>query len=103
MWILFLLLLIVFEGIADVLAKNYSLHGGALYFAAAIAGYIAANIFWLFSLRTGAGLARGAVMFSVASAIAAVLLGLLLYRETVSARAVAGIFLGVISLVLIMY
>ena len=103
MWILFLLLLIIFEAIADILAKNYSLHAGAFYFVGAILAYVIANVFWLFSLRSGAGLARGAMIFSIASAIAAVLLGLLLYRETVSARAIAGIFLGVVSLMLIMY
>lgn len=96
-------MLIVFEGIADILTKNYSLHGGALYFAAAISAYVVANLFWIFSLRSGAGLARGAMIFSVGSAIIAVLLGLLLYRETVSIRSIVGIFLGIVSLVLIIY
>lgn len=103
MWIFFLLLLIVFEGVADILAKNYSLHAGLFYFVGAISAYVVANVFWLFALRNGAGLARGSIIFSVASAVTAVLLGLLLYRETVPLRGIAGIFLGIISLVLIMY
>ena len=103
MWILFLLFLIVFEAIADIFAKNYSLHAGVFYFLGAIVAYVVANVFWLFSLRSGAGLARGAIIFSVASAIVAVLLGLLLYRETVSARGITGILFGIVSLILILY
>ena len=103
MWIFFLILLIVFEGLADVLSKEYSLRTGWVWFIGALAAYVIGNIFWLFSLRRGAGLARGAEIFSVATAIAALLIGLFYYHEVVHPREIAGMVLGIIALALIVW
>jgi drug/metabolite transporter (DMT)-like permease len=64
--------------------------------------YLVANAFWLFALKNGSGLAKGAVIFSVASAAIAVCLGYFIYREPVTAMQVAGMVLGLVSLVLIL-
>lgn len=103
MWILPLSLLVLFELIADVLSKEWALHGLVIRFVGAILGYVVANIFWLIALKDGAGLARGAMIFSVASAIIAVALGAFLYKERVSGTEIAGIILGVAALVLIFW
>ena len=100
-WILPLSLLIIFEAIADILAKEWQLHRGTLLWIGAIAGFVVANIFWLFALKNGAGLARGGMIFSVASAILATAIGLLMYKEEVSRMEVAGMALGLVALVLI--
>ena len=100
-WVFTLLLLILFEGIADVLAKEWALHGTALRWTGAIAGYVLANTFWLFALRNGSGLTRGAIIFSVASAILAVVIGLVLYREEISKTEALGVILGIVALGLI--
>ena len=103
MWIIPLALLIFVEALADVLAKEWSLRRGWVLWLGAIAAYVLANTFWLFALKAGSGLARGGIIFSVASAILAAGLGLVLYHEDVSKAQFLGIALGVISIVLIFW
>jgi drug/metabolite transporter (DMT)-like permease len=103
MWIIALGLLIAFEAIADILSKEYSLHGTFLYWALALSGYIIANIFWLESIRKGSGLARGAILFSIGSAIAAILIGAIKYQEKIGRVEFVGILVGVLSIVLIFW
>lgn len=103
MWILPLGLLIVFELVADVLAKEWSLHGHAVRWIGAIAAYVIANTFWLIALRQGSGLARGAIIFSVATAIIAASLGLFLYKENLTRLQIIGVLIGIVSLVLIFW
>lgn len=100
-WIIPIALLLLFEGVADVFSKHYSLSGHPLPWIGAIAGYIIGNIFWLSAIRSGSGLARGSIIFSVGSAIVAVVLGLLLYKEKTSSLEIVGIILGVIAIAII--
>ena len=102
-WIFPLTLLIAFELVADIFSKEYSLKGGWLLWAGAIAGYIIANIFWLSAIKNGSGLARGAIIFSVGSAVVATGIGLLVYNEKVNTLQVIGMLLGIVSLVLIFW
>jgi len=103
MWIIPLTLLILFELVADIFAKEWSLHGNWIRWTGAILGYIIANIFWLFALKGGSGLAKGAAIFSIASAIIAVLLGVILYKESLTTIQLIGIGIGIISLILIFW
>ena len=101
-WLLPLFGLIGFEIVADIFAKEYSLKGGWLWFGA-IAGYVIANSFWLYSIKHGAGLARGANIFSVSTAIIATIIGVYFYKEELGNFQMIGIFLGIISLTLIFW
>jgi drug/metabolite transporter (DMT)-like permease len=103
LWIIPLSFLIAFEMIADVLAKEYSLKGYWYLWVAAILGYIVANSFWLYAIRHGSGLARGAIIFSVATGIIAILIGVYYYHESVSRTQFAGLILGIISITLIFW
>ena len=100
-WLYFLLLLVVFELIADILAKQFALSGELVFAILAILGYIAANTAWLISLRTGAELGKGAVLFAVLSAIGAVLIGLLIYKEKANPYQLIGLALGVAAIALL--
>ncbi|MBI4136224.1 MAG: EamA family transporter [Candidatus Vogelbacteria bacterium] len=103
-WVIPLLVLVLFELIADIFAKEWSLRNYPWLLAvAALLGYLLANTSWLFALRYGSGLARGAIVFSVASAILAILVGLLFYKEQLSLIQIAGAALGIIALVLIFW
>ena len=102
-WIFPLSLLIFFEIVADYFAKEYSLKGGWLFWGLAILGYIVANIFWLNAIRNGSGLARGAIIFSVGSAVVAVMLGVFLFKEHVNSLQVVGLLLGIVSLILLFW
>ncbi len=97
-WLLPLSLLIVFEIVADILSKEWSV-GKPIYFAiGAILAYVIANTFWLFALKYGSGLAKGAIIFSVASAILATVIGVLLYKEEVTRLQLVGMVLGILSI-----
>jgi len=102
-WILPISLLIVFEVVADILAKEWSLNRPVVFAVGAILAYVVANTFWLFALKNGSGLAKGAVIFSVASAICASVLGIVFYGEKLNMLQLAGVFFGIISLVLIFW
>ena len=102
-WILPLSILIFFELVADIFAKNWSIKGGWLLAAGALMGYLLGNTFWLFALKNGSGLAKGAIIFSLASAIFAIGLGVFLYKEPISKYQAFGLFLGVVSLIFIFW
>ena len=97
-WLYFLLLLVAFELVADILAKQFAVSGKFAFAVLAILGFIAANTAWLITLRTGAELSRGAILFSVLSGIGAVLIGLFIYHEKVSPYQVIGLALGVVAI-----
>jgi multidrug transporter EmrE-like cation transporter len=64
-----------------------------------ILGYVAANIAWLISLRSGGELGKGTVIFAALSGIAAVVIGLLVYREKVGPYQIVGLVLGIVAIV----
>ena len=103
MWIFPLILLIIFEMVADIFAKEWSLKPSVLLWIGAIGAYVVANAFWLFALKEGSGLARGSAIFSVASAILALTIGAFLYKEQLGTVEYIGIGLGVASLVCIFW
>jgi len=78
-WVYFILLLVVAELAANVFAKQFALHGRLSTAAFSILGFIAANIAWLFALRTGVGIGKGFIVGAVLSGIGTVLLGVLVY------------------------
>lgn len=102
-WIILLIVVIILELIADVLSKQWSLEPKALFLIGGIFFYLIANIAWLLALRNGAGLARGVCIFSVACAVVATIIGLVFYKEPVDKLQLAGIILGIFSLVLIFW
>ncbi len=101
-WILPLMGLIGFEVVADIFAKEYSLKGGFLWFGA-ILSYVIANSFWLYSIKHGAGLARGATIFSVSTAVIATIIGVYIYHEELRPYQMAGIGFGILALTLIFW
>jgi len=97
-WLYYLLVLVVFELVADVLAKQFAVSGKYVFAILSIVGFIAANTAWLISLRTGAELSKGAVLFSVLSGIGAVLIGVFVYHEKTTTYQVIGLLLGIAAI-----
>jgi multidrug transporter EmrE-like cation transporter len=100
-WIIPLVFLIVFESIADIFATKRSQNQIIWFAIFAIAFYIICNIFWLLALKNWSWLWRGAIIFSVASAILAVIIGILLFKESFSTINIAGILLGITAIILL--
>jgi drug/metabolite transporter (DMT)-like permease len=102
-WLIPLGILIVFELIADILAKNWSIKGGWILAGGALTAYLLGNTFWLFALKNGSGLAKGAVIFSIVSAVLAIGLGVFFYKEGLTKLQYIGVVLGLLSLILIFW
>ncbi len=102
-WIFSLSLLIIFESLADIFAKEYSIKGHWYFWVAGIIGYIIANVFWLSSIKNGSQLGRGSIIFSVVSAIIALIIGIYFYHEGSSKTQMIGMILGVLSIILIFW
>ncbi len=97
-WLYFLLLLVVFELVADILAKQFALNGKYIFAGLSLLGFVVANTAWLISLRTGAELGKGAVLFAVLSGIGAVAIGVLVYHEKTTPWQVIGLILGIAAI-----
>ena len=98
---IFLLALIGFEFFADIFAKQWSLSGSLAKLALAFLAYLLANSAWLWALRKGISLSRGALLFSVSSAILAFAIGVLIFKEPTSRFQLLGALFGIIALILL--
>lgn len=91
--------LIAGEFVADILAKEYSLRASVGLGIAALSMYCIGNAFWLWSLRTGSGLARGGVIFSSSFIILCTFVGVILYHEHLTILQWIGVVLGIGSVI----
>jgi len=66
-------------------------------------GYAVGNGFWLWSIRSGSGLARGALIYCVVTVMFDAVVGLYFYHEALNKVQISGIVLGILSLVLIFW
>src|ERR1035437_2832288 len=97
-WLIPLAVVIIFELTADVFSKEWSLRDKWWLAAIGIIEYMVSNIFWLASLKSGAGLGRGVIIFSIASALIAAILGYFIYHEPVTTIQAIGVVIGIISI-----
>lgn len=98
-WLWYVLILVAFELIADIFAKQFGVTGKVLFGVLSILGYVLANLAWLFSLRHGAQLSKGSIIFSALSGIGAVLIGLFVYHEHINRYQLVGVILGIAALI----
>ena len=101
--LIFMALVVFLESFSDILAKEWSLKSNNWMVAAALSGYLITNIFWLYALKNGMGLTRGAVIFSVGSAILGVLIGVLFYKEVLTPLQTIGVILGLMGAIMIFW
>ncbi len=83
-WLVPLIFVIIFESVADILAKQWSISNVTIIAVASVVAYCISNVFWLFALKDGAGLGRGIIIFSVATTVIATFIGYVLYKENFS-------------------
>lgn len=102
MWQALIIGMIIAEVVADIIAKKWSLQGGRMLAAAALLGFIIVNVIWLGVLKNGSGLARGAVIFGVGSAVLATIVGTCFFDETFSRWQFIGTGLGFVSIILLL-
>lgn len=97
-----IVMLILFEATADYFATKRG-NGGqkAIIAFTAIFFYIVCNTFWLFALKNGVGLGKGNIIFAVWSSIMAIALWIFIFHEHYSPIQMAGLALGIVSLLLV--
>ena len=102
-WIIPLIIFITLTLVADIFAKEYSLSGYWYFWLLSLSGYTIGNVFWLWSIRSGSGLAKGALIYLLANVVFVSVVGIYFYGEETNKFQLAGIILGMISVVLIFW
>lgn len=102
-WLIPLVILVLLEATADIVSKTWQIKGGWYFAAIALLTYLVANAFWLLALKNGAHLSKGAVLFSVMSAVLAVIIGVIFYKENLNTVQTVGLVLGIISIAFIFW
>jgi glucose uptake protein GlcU len=100
-WSLPISLLIFSEVVADILGKEWTIRKNNLLFYIALTFYIVGSIFWLSAIASGSGLARGFVFFEISAVFSITVIGILYYKEKMNKKQMAGIALGILSLILL--
>lgn len=99
-WSLPMILLLLCELTADFLGKQWTMSKKSILFKASLSLYVLGNVFWLYSILNGVGLARGTIIFAVGQEMAAVLMGILYFKEKMSSKQKIGILLGMFTIAL---
>lgn len=101
-WQVFLVGLILFELIADVFVKHYSLSNKTYLAIIGIGCYIIANVSWVLSMRLHSSLAISANIFLISTGVIATIIGVGFFNEVITSNQIPGIMLGVVALYLIL-
>lgn len=99
-WSLPMIFLLLCELTADFLGKQWTLYKKSILFSASLLLYVIGNVFWLYAVLNGVGLARGAIIYAVGQEIAAVLMGVAYFKEKLSRKQWVGMLLGLITITL---
>jgi drug/metabolite transporter (DMT)-like permease len=102
MWIFFIVAMVLVDVLYTSTAKYWSQHVEKWYLPLiAFIFLIGTNIFFLFALKSGSGLARGTTYFGVLSSILTILIAWFFFKETFTYAQWAGVTLGVLALYLL--
>lgn len=91
---------VIIEIAADVLFKKWSLTNNGWLFAIGIVIYLAGTVLWAFSLKYEY-FSKAVAVFAILNLIIAVLAGVIIFKDDLSAINKTGIALGIISIILI--
>lgn len=91
---------VVFEAIGDVLFKQSATSNRLIFFYVGFVIYVIGSLLWAYSLRFNL-LSRSIIIFMVLNVIIVVIAGALMFNEKISTTAAIGMFLGVVSVILL--
>ena len=95
-----LALAVVLEVIADILLKKWSINARWIFLVLGLAIYFIGTISWAYSLRFEY-LSKSIVLFTLANLIAITLISSWYFHEQISLMNKMGIFIGIVSIILI--
>ena len=88
--------------IADFFAKYWSVNQRAAFLTIALLGYLSSGLFYVPTLLRG-GLIVTSMLWSVASIVGFMLVGWLIFKESLSSTQLIGVILGAISLIILAF
>jgi multidrug transporter EmrE-like cation transporter len=91
---------LIFEVIADIFLKKWSLGSKSWLLAIGLGLYFVGTIFWAFSLRHEV-LSKAVSIFTVLNLILVVMAGVIIFNDHLSTANKIGIALGICSVILI--
>ena len=98
-WLL-VVVAVMFEVVADILFKKWSMGNKNILLAIGLTIYIVGTIFWAVSLKYEY-LSKAIAVFTILNLIILVLAGIILFKENLSLVNKIGIILGILSIILI--
>ena len=101
MWFALFLAFVVFEQTANVLGKQFAVSGKYHFAAFSLLSFVVCELPWIFSLRLGLQLSKGAVLFAIIPGISAVLIGTIAYKEKINHYQFIGIAFGIATIALL--
>jgi len=91
---------VMFEVVADILFKKWSIENKNILLAIGLAIYFVGTIFWAVSLKYE-HLSKAIAVFTILNLVILVLAGIILFKENLSLANKIGIILGILSIILI--
>lgn len=95
-----MLFAVIFEVIADIFLKKWSIESRNILLGAGLFLYFIGTIFWAFTLKYE-HLSKAVSVFTILNFALVVLVGVILFKEDLSLVNKIGIGLGIISVILI--
>ena len=92
-------LAVVFEVVSDTFFKQWSNTDKLAWLIIGVVLYVASTVFWAFSLKHES-LSKAIMVFTITNVVAVLAVGRWVFHESLSGRAMAGMRLGLIGLVL---
>ena len=102
MWLVYLIALIIVDVVADIFTKQNSLSRSNLTWILSIFAHLLVGLLWLLTMRYKSQLAISGNIFSLATALCATLIGLVIFNEHISHFNMVGVILGLISLIFLL-
>jgi small multidrug resistance pump len=96
----FLLLGVTLEITGDVFFKKWTIENKSLLLWAGFAFYAIGALFWAFTLKYEM-LSKAISVFTILNLVIVALIGVLFFKENISTVSKIGVFLGVVSIILI--
>jgi len=101
LWLVFLIALAVLELIGDTFAKQFAVTGQLRHSILAVLFVVAGNLCWQSMLRQGVPLGVGGVLFGVSVALGMLVIGAVVYGESLTLTKLIGAGFGLVALVLL--
>lgn len=99
-WFLLLIAFaVLFEVVSDALFKQWSNTNRVSWLVVGMLLYVASTAFWAFSLKYQ-NLSTAIVVFTITNLLAVLMVGRLVFHETLSWQAKLGVLLGIVSVAL---